>query len=276
MSGNDIRVDADIDHSIDSRSSNSSDTSQHSSFTLCEDKKLSKDSSTEDLSPEDISIVTGSNINDLRTGSTTNDVSVKEYSRLNTLNMVYQDGPNAISPFQILSDFPNGDINPCDSESWKGVLNVHVTIPANSNIDYPLNYEKDEDVSVMVDLMKCTRNNFKGLNFYFPIDINPNESGSKNILTSQLCNAACMLGYSAVDLGNHCNGKQNLKHNFQIACHDIYDLIIMPYFRCTQLDFPNNNVSVKLQIAISFTSYILKQFQKLAVMLFKLLAVFFL
>ena len=44
-----------------------------------------------------------------------------------------------------------------------------------------------------------------------------------------------------------------------------YDLIIKFYFRCTQLDFANNNVSVKLQIAISFTSYILKQFQELAV-----------
>ena len=44
-----------------------------------------------------------------------------------------------------------------------------------------------------------------------------------------------------------------------------YDLIINLYLRCTQLDFPNNNVSVKLQIGISFTSYILKQFQELAV-----------
>ena len=44
-----------------------------------------------------------------------------------------------------------------------------------------------------------------------------------------------------------------------------YDLIINLYLRCTQLDFPNNNVSVKLQIAISFTSNILKQFQELAV-----------
>ena len=52
----------------------------------------------------------------------------------NTVEMVYSHHENGISPFDILSDFPYGDFQIHSLTTWKGVLNVCVTIPAASSI----------------------------------------------------------------------------------------------------------------------------------------------
>ena len=87
--------------------------------------------------------------------------TISEAMKKNTVEMVYQHKEDGISPFDILSEFPNGDFQIHSNKTWKGVLNICVTIPARSQIHYPTEFNFNESITVMVDLMKCTQKQFK-------------------------------------------------------------------------------------------------------------------
>ena len=123
--------------------------------------------------------------------------NISEALKKNTVEMTYEPHEMDISPFEILSDFPNGDFSSNLNLTWKGSLNVCVTIPAYSPIDYPAGFTNDQEHCVMVDVMKCTSKLFKGRGFYFPSLYNPEEDG-KSTLSNELCNASCYFGFSAV------------------------------------------------------------------------------
>ena len=82
------------------------------------------------------------------------------------MQVVYEYLPFSITPFEITSDFPEGDHSNPDSLTWTGVLNVSITIPKNTPIPYPPEYDSNVEHQITVDIMKCTDSKFKRRNFF--------------------------------------------------------------------------------------------------------------
>ena len=146
---------------------------------------------------------------------------VAEAAKKNTVEMSYVHMRNSISPFDILSDYPYGDFSVHEKTEWIGTLNCSVIIPKNSPLEYPSEYNKTIDHTVMVDLMKCTANKYKHFSFYFPSTFTSDKTGS-TLLASNLCNSACFSGYSAINYGPQnkvVNDQYDSKKSFRIVCH---------------------------------------------------------
>ena len=139
----------------------------------------------------------------------------------NTVEMSYAHMRNSISPSNILLDYPYGDVSVHQKTEWIDTLNCFVIIPKNSPLEYPTEYNKTIDHTVMVDLMKCTANKYKHFCFYFPAKFTSNKTGSM-LLTSNLCNSACFSGYSAINYGPKnkvVNDQYDTNKSFRIVCH---------------------------------------------------------
>ena len=150
--------------------------------------------------------------------------SAFEAMKKNTVDIIYESLPFSISPFDILSDYPDGDFTYNEDNTWSGVLNVHVTILAGSDLSYPPQYDSSKDVSVMVDIMKCTRKEFSKKNFYLSSMQNPDKNSVVQLSTA-LCSSACMSGYSLVCKGTRkswCKSDKSptydLKNSFLLSC----------------------------------------------------------
>ena len=55
--------------------------------------------------------------------------------------------------------------------NWKGVLNICVTIPAFSVIHYPIQFSRTKEVTIVVDIIKCTNSIFRKRNICFFIKV---------------------------------------------------------------------------------------------------------
>ena len=126
--------------------------------------------------------------------------SASEVMKKNTVEMIYSNDTDSISPFDILLDLPDSDFTRNSLTERKGVMIMVIFVPAHSNIDY---HSTDDNITIVCDVAECSQKEFKGKQFYFPTTYNPHDQ-PVNKLSKELCDSACFSGISVFNNGKVC------------------------------------------------------------------------